>query len=123
MTTGASDLTGGLRLFKRLYNKIVLLGPPDPDEIRGEEHPLERKIVGILLTGGRLPPVQILKEAERHGIPLILIKEDTFAALEKLGQMKPALSPKDDLKVQRFIEHLDRHADLNHLLRSLGLIP
>ena len=119
MTPGASDLKGELRLFKRLYNKIVLLAPPNPPETHEEDHGM-RKVEGILLTGGRRPPVRIFQLAKKNGIPLILIEEDTFVTLEKLAQQKPVLSPGDDLKVQRFTECLKHHADPDILLRPWG---
>ncbi|MCJ7684001.1 MAG: AAA family ATPase, partial [Desulfobacteraceae bacterium] len=62
MTVGSSDLHGELLLFKRAYNKIVLLKPHPPER---EDDPIQdrRSIAGILLTGGRNPPRQLLEAA------------------------------------------------------------
>jgi BioD-like phosphotransacetylase family protein len=119
MTVGASDLTGGLMLFKRVYNKIILL-EPFPLEKEEEEPPVHRAIAGILLTGGRRPAPQILKAAEQAGIPLMLVRYDTFAALELLERSSSRLSPMDEVKVRHFTELMNQDGALDRLLHILG---
>ncbi|MBW1800852.1 MAG: AAA family ATPase [Deltaproteobacteria bacterium] len=53
-TVGSSDLKEGLGVFKRVYNKIVLLAPSSP-EVEVEDNASARSITGIILTGGRKP--------------------------------------------------------------------
>lgn len=119
MTVGASDLPGELMLFKRVYNKIILLEPYSLD--RGKQEPLiYRAIAGILLTGGRKPPPQILTAAEQVGIPLMLVRYDTFAALELLEQSSSRLSSMDEVKVRHFTELMNRDGALDRLLHILG---
>lgn len=120
MTVGSSDLKGELRLFKRAYNKIVLLKPHTPS---GEDEPIQgpRSIAGILFTGGRMPPPQLLTAARKAGVPLILVKGDTFSVLERLGQNPPPLSPQDGAKVRRMMELMDQENALDRLLRGAGI--
>lgn len=122
MTVGSSDLKGELLLFKRAYNKIVLLRPHPPSE---EHEPIEgpRSIAGILFTGGRTPPPQLLTAAKKAGIPLILVTGDTFSVLERLGQDPPPLSLHDHAKVRRMMELIDRDNALDTLLQGIGLLP
>jgi uncharacterized protein len=120
MTVGSSDLKGELLLFKRAYNKIILLKPDRP---RREEDPTRgrRSVAGILSTGGRPPPPQLLSAAQKAGIPLILVKGDTFSVLERLGQSPPPLSPQDDAKVRRMTELMDLDNALDRLLQGTGV--
>lgn len=118
MTVGSSDLKGKLLLFKRVYNKVVLLGP---SQNQGEtQEPQDRRsIVGVLLTGGRDPAPQVLETARKAGIPLVLVRDDTFAALARLEQATPAVSPKDEAKVRHFTELMDRQGFLDRLIQSV----
>jgi BioD-like phosphotransacetylase family protein len=117
MTVGSADLTGGLLLFKRAYNKIILMEPSSEQD----EEEAQRTLAGILLTGGRKPPSQLVRAAEKAGVPLLLIEEDTFAALERLEQSTSRLAPEDEGKVRHMTELMERNGDFNRLLRSLGL--
>ena len=120
MTVGSSDLKGELLLFKRAYNKIVLLKPHTPEMEAGESRGL-RSIAGILLTGGRNPASQLLAAAKKVNVPLILVKGDTFPVLERLDQSAPTLSIQDEAKVRRFTELMDRDGALDQLLQAIGI--
>jgi BioD-like phosphotransacetylase family protein len=118
MTTGASTLGGDLKLLKRVYNKIVLLSPQarisESVEAGGEI-----QIAAIILTGGQKPAVQILEAAKKAGIPVILVKEDTFGALERMERSPSKLSPDDRDKVDLFTGLFNREGMLDRLLESL----
>jgi BioD-like phosphotransacetylase family protein len=115
MTVGATDLTEGLLLFKRAYNKIVLLKPAtDSASATGP-----RSVVGIVLTGGRNPAPQLVDAAKRANVPLLLVKQDTFPALERLEQSTSHLSPGDEVKVRHTLELLDYEGALDRLLDTI----
>jgi len=117
MTVGATDLTEGLRLFRRAYNKIILLEPvPDSADTAAP-----RPVAGIVLTGGRNPAPALLEAAKRADLPLLLIQQDTFAALERLEQSTSRLSPGDEVKVRHLLELMDLEGALDRLLESLKI--
>jgi hypothetical protein len=120
LTVGGSELTGELRLLKRVYNKLILLAPPSQDS--GIEEPFApRSIAGIVLTGGRSPALQVLNAAERANIPVLQIELDTFAAKERLENAAAALSIKDTDKVRRFTELMNKDGSLDRFIESLGV--
>ncbi len=121
ITVGSSDLKEELLLFKKVYNKLILLKPFSLDA-ESKESASPRSIAGIILTGGRNPAPQVLQAAKNAMIPIILVKDDTFAAMERLEKSTPALSPRDEAKVRRFTEMMDRDDALDRLLQSIGLI-
>ncbi|MBW1705891.1 MAG: phosphotransacetylase family protein [Deltaproteobacteria bacterium] len=120
MTVGSADLEGELRLFKRAYNKIILLGSSPETETEGPQAP--RSVAGIILTGGRNPAPRLLQIAEKAKVPLILVHADTFAVLKRLEQNPSTISPKDEDKVRHMTELMDTDGGLDRLLQSLELI-
>ncbi len=121
MTVGSSDLTGPLKIFKRVYNKIILLEASLPGKT-SEKISGPRPIGGIILTAGRNPAPQLLQAAVQASVPLIRIEEDTFDALERLDRTPPCLSPGDEAKVRHFTDMLDRDGALENLIKSLKLL-
>jgi len=115
MTVGATDLTEGLLLFKRAYNKIILLEPTT----NSVDAATRRPVVGIVLTGGRSPAPPLLQAAKRANLALLLVKQDTFPALERLEQSTSHLSPGDDVKVRHILELMAHEGALDRLLESL----
>jgi hypothetical protein len=115
MTVGATDLTEALLIFKRAYNKIILLEPTT----NNADATASRPVVGIVLTGGRSPAPQLLQAAKRANVALLLVKQDTFPALERLEQSTSHLSPGDDVKVRHIIDLMDHEGALNRLLESI----
>ncbi len=122
MTVGSQDLKGGLVLLRRVYNKIIFL---EPASLEGgvQEDSFPRPIAGVLLTGGRRPAPQVLEAIRKAHVPLILTREDTFAALKRLEQPAPGLTPDDEAKVLRFTELMNEDGALEILIGSLGLQP
>ncbi|MBN2032496.1 MAG: phosphotransacetylase family protein [Deltaproteobacteria bacterium] len=120
MTVGSADLTGDLSPFKRAYNKIVILEAFFDQET--EEKPSSaRAVAGILLTGGRKPPDQLVQAATKARLPLLLVREDTFATLEKLDRVTSHLSPEDDKKVRHMTKLMEQDGGFDRLARSLGI--
>ena len=120
ITVGTADLKGELLMFKRVYNKIILLGASVADE-RSESPAASREIAGILLTGNREPAQMISDAAKKSKIPLILVEEDSFGAKERLEQSTPTLTSEDEDKVRHFTAMMDRDDFLNRLILTLGL--
>lgn len=120
MTVGSAELTGDLLPFKRAYNKILIL-EASFDREKEERSGDIRPVTGILLTGGRQPPDQLVQAATKARVPLFLVKEDTFAALERLEQSISRLSPEDDVKVRHVIQMMERDGAFERLAQSLGL--
>jgi BioD-like phosphotransacetylase family protein len=120
MTVGSTDLRGGLLLFKRAYNKIIFL-EPSPLDAETEDAETRRPIAGILLTGGRSPAPQLLEAAKNAKTPLMLVKDDTFAVLERLEKTATGLASKDEFKVRHFTELMDHDGALDRLLQSFDI--
>jgi hypothetical protein len=120
MSVGSADLEGELLVFKRVYNKIVLLEPPLAG-VPAQEEPAPRAVAGILLTSGRTPPPMLIEAARKARVVLALTRADTFSTLDRLERTPPFLSAGDEGKVRRLTELLDQDGALHRLLHALGL--
>jgi BioD-like phosphotransacetylase family protein len=109
LTVGSSCLPGGLKVFKRVYNKIILLGPSD-------EHP---EIAGMLLTANRDIPESVIEIAREFNIPLILVEKDLFFNWELLQNYMSRFSTRDENKVTHFMEMMDHDGFLDRLIESI----
>ena len=120
MTVGSTELKGELLLFKRVYNKVVLLRPASIE--RGSErHDAHSPIAGIVLTGGRNPALPLLQAAEKADVPVIMVAEDTFTVLEHLEKTAPRLSAGDRAKLRRITQLMDADRALERMLA--GIVP
>jgi len=120
MTVGSTPLRGGSLLFKRVYNKIVFLdGLPSERETETPAPP--ESVAGILLTSGVRPPPQIIEAAAGENIPLLLVKEDTFAVRERLDQDPHHLSHKDESKVLHYAKLMNQDGSLDRLLQQIRI--
>ena len=98
----------------------MLLAPSSTD-VEVEDNSSDRAISGIILTGGRKPAAPVFEAAKRANMPLILTRADTFEALDRLEQKIPALSPKDEAKVNHFTRLMDQDGALDKLLQTSGI--
>jgi BioD-like phosphotransacetylase family protein len=120
MTVGSTPLRGGSLLFKRVYNKIVFLdGLPSDSETETPAPP--ESVSGILLTSGIRPPPLIIEAAAAEEIPLLLVKEDTFAVRERLEQDPHHLSYKDESKVLHYTKLINQDGSLDRLIRQIRI--
>jgi len=108
ISVGTTSLSSDLLLFKRMYNKIILLGPSN-----------DLGIAGIIITGNREPGIQVLEAVKKSNIPLILIRENSLEALEHLEDTMSSLSPADEGKMVHCAGIMDRSDSLNKLIDSI----
>jgi len=100
-TIGSAYLKGSLSILKQVYNKVILVGPAG----EGSE---EKAVAGIILTGGKNPSEIVLKVARDRSLPLVLTRADTFQVMERLEKCQPALTLREEFKVRRLLDLIDR---------------
>jgi BioD-like phosphotransacetylase family protein len=115
-TIGGSELLSGeLSPLKRLYNRVLLLAPQEPDsEVRGD-------VAAIVSTSGRRPPQALMELAEKRRLPLFVIQEDALSLLDKLDKVPPSLTSKDHAKASRMLFLLEKSGPLEAIFQGLGL--
>ncbi|MFO8089674.1 MAG: AAA family ATPase [Desulfatiglandaceae bacterium] len=109
MTVGSAVLPGNLKLFRRVYHKLILLKPA------------AESLAGIILTGGFKPVPAILETAEKAGITLMAAKADTFTCIDRLEQSSKRLTHHDVYKVERLVETMEQNRNMENFIAALKL--
>lgn len=113
----SSHLTGSLHIFRRIYNKIILLGP----NLDNSPAPLLPPVItGILLTGGRKPASIVVNTCEDLGIPLIVPPADTFTTMEKIQKQNVHITHEDVYKLKRFLQLLGSEEASRKIVKQIS---
>ncbi len=99
----SAHLKGSLNIFRRIYNKIILLGI-GMETLSAPLAP--QTVTGIFLTGGRKPAPLVVNTCEDLKTPLVVSPDDTFITMEKIQSQKLHLTHLDDYKLKRFLQLL-----------------
>lgn len=77
-------------------------------------------ISGIVLTGGITLEQPILKliEGLPNAMPIILVKDVTFAAASKIGNVKPKIRPGDTGKIEMCISTFEKYVNKRSLIKK-----
>jgi BioD-like phosphotransacetylase family protein len=66
---------------------------------------IDTKASAVLLSNNILPPGNIIARANEAGVPLLLVKSDTFAVAKQIDDMQPLLT-RDDIPRANFLAGL-----------------
>jgi hypothetical protein len=116
MTVGSAVLPCNLKLFRRVYHKLILLKPGTDEAPSASEPP-----AGIILTGGAKPVPAILETAEKAGITLMAAQADTFTCIDRLEQSSRRLTHHDVYKVKRLVEMMEQNRNMENFIAALKL--
>ena len=94
-----------------------------PPAAESEDIPMPRKVAGILLTGGVGIAPQLIDAADRAHIPVIVVKEDAFATMERLERGSSSISHRDTAKLDHFTRLMERNQAFDRLFLSLNIVP
>jgi len=118
LMVGAMSVDSALSYFRRKPNKAVITGGDRPDI---QLAALETSTKCVILTGNLQPSPIILGRAEEVGVPMILVRQDTLAAVEVIERFFGKTRFHLEKKVQRFEELLEDRFDFERLYQALGL--
>lgn len=115
---GAMSVDLALSYFRRRPNKVVITGGDRPDI---QLAALETSTKCVVLTGNIRPSPIILSRAEEVGIPMIVVRHDTFTSVELVENYFGRSRFHQERKVARFEELLNERFNFSLLRSSLGL--
>ncbi|MDO8689575.1 MAG: AAA family ATPase [Dehalococcoidia bacterium] len=75
----------------------------------------------LILTGCRRPADLVMAQASEHGIPIIMVKEDTLTVAEKVEGMFAAVRFHQRRKLPIMAKMIEAGLDLSAIYRELGL--
>jgi BioD-like phosphotransacetylase family protein len=116
---GAMDVDSALRYFRRTPNKAVITGAHRSDiQLAALETPTKC----IVLTGGLYTNDVIIGKAKTTGVPVISVHEDTYSTVEKIESVLGKIRIREQKKVVKTKEIIEKEFDLGRLLTELKLI-
>jgi len=115
---GAMDVDSALKYFRRTQNKAVITGAHRSDI---QLAALETSTRCIILTGGLYTNDVIIGKAKLTNTPIISVHDDTFATVQKIEAVLGKIRIREQKKVQKTKEIMEREFDLARLLKELKL--
>ena len=80
---------------------------------------INRKIAGIVLSGGFLPNAWVLDYLKQSRIPTLLTKEDTYSAASRIYSLVSKLKSQDSHKIKIIIDMIEKYIDIDKILANL----
>lgn len=117
-------LIGGMQVDKfmeyhrRAPHNAVIVGGDRSDV---QMVALEGSTECLILTGELYPNDLILAKAEERGVPVMIVRDDTYTVAQKIQRLGGRLRLKETEKVARAIKAVGAHLDFGLLYRKLGL--
>jgi BioD-like phosphotransacetylase family protein len=115
---GAMGPESALSHFRRRTNKAVITGG-DRSDIQMAA--LQTSTSVLVLTGNLRPAVSVIDQAEVRQVPIILVADDTMTTVDRAEHIFGHVRFKQQAKIQRFTELLDKRFDFQRLYEKLGL--
>ncbi len=120
---------GGMQLrhyLTKIRDKSVVIIPGDRADLilgtmQADKSFNYPSISGIVLSGGLKPEKSILRliEGTNTGLPVIIVKPNTYETATKIADLKPKINPYDSRKIMRSISLFKRHIDARRLMKKL----
>ncbi|MFH1874086.1 MAG: DRTGG domain-containing protein [Pseudomonadota bacterium] len=97
----------------RAEDKLVITSGDRSDMIVAA---LETNSAAIILTNNILPPANIISKATELGIPLLLVRYDTFEAAKQVDDLEPLLTKDDAPKAELLGKLATEHINIEAIL-------
>jgi BioD-like phosphotransacetylase family protein len=110
---GAMYPEAALKYFRQIPDKAVITGGDRTDI---QLAALETSTICLILTGNIYPSAIVVSKAESLGIPLLVVKSDTFSIIEKIETMLGKLPVQGEKKIKRAEELLDNYFNFDKFL-------
>ncbi len=107
---GTMTIESALGYLRRAPNKALITGGDRSDMALTA---LETSTSVIIFTGGLYPDVRVLSQAEEKGVPVILVREDTFSTIENLQSVYRSIHPQNKEAIVIVQEVMEEYVDWN----------
>jgi len=104
--------------FKRTKNNAVIVGGDRADI---QSSAIESGTECLVLTGELYPGEIIIARAEQKGIPVIVVRDDTYSVAKKLEKLSVRLRLRDKAKVAHGMDLVMQNVNFPLLYKKLGL--
>ncbi len=122
-------LIGAMRVRAALgfvKNNMLMIIPGDRDDmikaicdLHVGKLDIQRKISGIVLSGGMMPKDWTLNFLKESKIPTLVTKEDTYSIASRINSIVVKLKPQDAGKIKIIVDMVEKYVDIGKILASL----
>lgn len=116
VVVGAMTIESAISYLRRSPNKAVVTGGDRADLALAA---LETSTSAVILTGGLYPDVKLIARAEEKGVPLILVHQDTYSAVERLKDISHHIRPADQEAIAVAKDNISTYCHWQDILASL----
>ena len=115
---GTMQVENFVTFFKRQKDVAILCGGDRADlQLVG----LEGGCAALILTGNLYPNEMILAKAEDKGIPVIVVRDDTFTVAKKMEHMLTREKLRDKSRIEHGTKLVQQAVNMAVLKKNLGL--
>lgn len=115
---GAMNVDSALRYMMRVPNKAVIVGGDRADI---QLAALQTSTKALVLTGNLYPDSIILSRATEVGVPVIVARMETMAAVKLVEPMMGRIRVSHPRQVARMLDLVDHGVDLQALRQAAGI--
>jgi len=115
---GAMDVSNAIKYFRRTPGKAVITGGHRSDI---QLAALETSTRCLILTGGVYANDVIIGKAETMGVPVLSVKLDTFAAIERIESILGKTRSRDHVQVGKVSAKMVKKIDWKVFSEAVGL--
>lgn len=115
---GAMQVDKAIEYFKRTRNNAVIVGGD-----RADMHlsAIEAGTQCLILTGDLYPNNIIIAKAEEKGVPILVVRDDTYSVAKRVERLSVRLRLRDKVKVAHGIQLIMENVDFPLLYQKLGI--
>lgn len=120
---GAMEVESALRYFK---NGSIIVTPGDRPDIIGAavkvhlDEKIQKKIAGIIVTGGILPDKKTQELLRCSGISTLISSDDTYSVASRLSSLSPKLKPHDHEKIKTIVDMVEKYVAVDKVISHLS---
>jgi len=115
---GSMQVENFMTHFRKNKNTAIIMGGDRSDV---QLVALEGECPCLILTGNIYPNDIILTRAEVKGIPIIIVRDDTFTMSKKMDAILSRLKLRDMVKIQQGAQVVNNSVDIPYIKDQLGL--
>jgi BioD-like phosphotransacetylase family protein len=117
---GGMQVDRALEYIRKTRNNAVIVGGDRPDV---QLAAIEAMTKCLILTGNLYPNEIVVSRAELKGIPIVVVRADTYSVAKKVEELSRKLRLKEKEKVYYGIQLIEEKVDFQRLYQTLGISP
>jgi hypothetical protein len=117
---GSMQVDRALEYIRKARNNAVIVGGDRADV---QLAAIEAATQCLILTGNLYPNEIVVSRAEVRGVPLMVVRDDTYSVARKVEELSRKLRLREREKVYYGIKLIEEKVDFNRLYEALGIRP